>query len=78
MATVEFVLVLEQRMELVPLRKGWWVAFGAPRQAVDVPRSAAPSREASAPQALATTPSPDRPAAPERGATPHGERGNRR
>ncbi len=32
MATVEFILALEERMELVPLRKGWWVAFGAPRQ----------------------------------------------
>jgi len=32
MGSVEFVLALEERMELVPLRRGWWVAFGAPRQ----------------------------------------------
>ncbi len=32
MASVEYIVALEQQMELVPLRRGWWVAFGAPRQ----------------------------------------------
>ncbi len=32
MASVEYIIALEQQMELVPLRRGWWVAFGAPRQ----------------------------------------------
>lgn len=32
MGTVEYVVALEQEMELVPLRRGWWVAFGGPRQ----------------------------------------------
>ena len=32
MGTVEYVVALEQQMELVPLRRGWWVAFGGPRQ----------------------------------------------
>ncbi len=32
MASVEYIVALEQEMELVPLRRGWWVAFGAPRQ----------------------------------------------
>ena len=32
MTAVELILALEEEMELVPLcRKGWWVAFGAPR-----------------------------------------------
>jgi len=34
MATVEFMLALEQRMELVPLRRGWWVAQTGARQRV--------------------------------------------
>jgi hypothetical protein len=34
MGTVEYVVALEQQMELVPLRRGWWVAFGGPRQPV--------------------------------------------
>ena len=37
MGTVEYVVALEQQMELVPLRRGWWVAFGGPRQPVAAP-----------------------------------------
>lgn len=32
MGAVEYVVALEQQMELVPLKRGWWVAFGGPRQ----------------------------------------------
>ncbi len=63
MATVDFILALEQRLELVPLRKGWWIAFGAPRQRLEMRRVAprlepAPSLDArSAPAATASAPS---------------------
>jgi hypothetical protein len=30
MGAVDYVIALEQEMELVPLKRGWWVAFGAP------------------------------------------------
>ncbi len=30
MGAVDYVVALEQAMELVPLKRGWWVAFGAP------------------------------------------------
>jgi DNA polymerase-3 subunit gamma/tau len=43
MGTVEYVVALEQQMELVPLRRGWWVAFGGPRQP-----AAAPARNSDA------------------------------
>ncbi len=33
MANVELVLALEQRMDLVPLRRGWWVTRGIARRA---------------------------------------------
>lgn len=32
MGTVEYVVALEQEMELVPLKRGWWVAFGGPQR----------------------------------------------
>jgi hypothetical protein len=32
MADVEFVLALEQRIELVPLRRGWWVTESVARR----------------------------------------------
>jgi hypothetical protein len=38
MGSVEFVLALEERMELVRVGRGWWVAFGAPRQAAPAQR----------------------------------------
>ncbi|HXY40316.1 MAG TPA: hypothetical protein VEQ10_11625 [Vicinamibacteria bacterium] len=41
MASVEYIVALEQQMELVPLRRGWWVAFGAPRQPAQALRAEA-------------------------------------
>jgi len=58
MASVEYIVALEQQMELVPLRRGWWVAFGAPRQ----PATAAPALEPVSPDATAS-PSDSEPAA---------------
>lgn len=40
MGTVEYVVALEQQMELVPLKRGWWVAFGGPRQPATSPVAA--------------------------------------
>src|SRR5512143_321987 len=37
MGTVEYVVALEQQMELVPLKRGWWVAYGGPRPLATVP-----------------------------------------
>ena len=59
MATVEFILALERRMELVPLRKGWWIAFGAPRQTAAVQERSVPhddALEAGGPPTEATEP----------------------
>ena len=47
MASVEYIVALEQQMELVPLPRGWWVAFGAPRQ----PAKPAPALEPVSPDA---------------------------
>lgn len=39
MGTVEYVVALEQQMELVQLKRGWWVAFGGPRQPATISAS---------------------------------------
>lgn len=59
MASVEYIVALEQQMELVPLRRGWWVAFGAPRQ----PAKPAPALEPVSPD----IPAPAAADAPEAG-----------
>ncbi len=53
MPTVEFIIALEQRMELVPLRRGWWVAFGAPRQTAPAPST---TPQPASTEVLASTP----------------------
>jgi hypothetical protein len=62
MGAVDYVIALEQEMELVPLKRGWWVAFGAP----GLPAArwgAAPPRPRSK---AATAPVPDPPPRPTR------------
>jgi hypothetical protein len=83
MSTVELILALEEEMELVPLsRKGWWVAFGAPRpRAGTVPPSDPRRRERRDRQPPAPRPSPDPAPAPEPPVNPElppGPRSHRR
>jgi len=42
MGAIDYVIALEQEMELVPLKRGWWVAFGAPGRPVTTWAAAAP------------------------------------
>jgi hypothetical protein len=53
MGAVEYVVALEQQMELVPLKRGWGVAFGGPRppvaQAAGEPRVTADERAGTVP-----------------------------
>ncbi len=60
MGAIDYVIALEQEMELVPLRRGWWVAFGAP----GLPATrwgAAPPRPRPKPAAAAVSDPPPRP-----------------
>jgi hypothetical protein len=83
MSTVELILALEEEMELVPLcRKGWWVAFGAPRprlaalsagaerEAGPVPPADPRRRERRDPQPPTPRPAPDPAPAPDPPAPP--------
>ncbi len=54
MGAVDYVVTLGQAMELVPVRRGWWVAFGAPTLRARASAAAAPPQ--SRPSA---TPVPD-------------------
>ncbi len=62
MGAVDYVVALEQAMELVPLKRGWWVAFGGP--SLRARAVAAPAQPKARPSAV---PVPDPPQRPTRG-----------
>jgi hypothetical protein len=73
MAAIECVLASERPIELVRLRKGWWVAFGGSRQ-IDSP----PLDPLRGPAAHPPAPSADPSATHGRGTPPPDDTHNRR